>query len=60
MTFIQTSNVAPVCAAGVSCAIGFNLHDFLSYTGQIVGILSGFASIGWVLYQAYRSSKQKQ
>jgi hypothetical protein len=56
MNVLQPNHPAgPVAAAGVSCVIGFDLHAFLGYAGQIVGLISGIVSVSWVLYQMYRS-----
>lgn len=54
------NTAAPVAAAGVSCVIGFDLHAFLGYAGQIVGLISGVVSVSWVLYQMYQSYKRSQ
>jgi hypothetical protein len=51
------TTVAPAAGAGVSCMIGFDLHAALGYAGQIVGLLSGIASLSWIVYQMYRASK---
>lgn len=52
------NTAAPVAAAGVSCVLGFDLHTFLGYAGQIVGLISGIVSISWVVYQMYKASKK--
>lgn len=52
--------VAPVTAAAMSCVIGFDLHAFLGYAGQVVGLISGVVSVSWVLYQMYQSFKRRQ
>jgi hypothetical protein len=51
------TTAAPVAAAGVSCVMGFDLHEVLGYVGQIIGILSGIVSVSWVVYQGYRAYK---
>lgn len=58
MTIHNTA--APVAAAGVSCVIGFDLHAFLGYAGQIIGILSGIVSLAWVAYQFAQSVKRNR
>lgn len=57
MNFHHTA--APVACAGASVVLGFDLHAVLGIIGQIVGILSGVASLGWVGYQFYLSRKGK-
>jgi hypothetical protein len=54
---IHTS-VAPVAGAAVSCVVGFDLHAVLGLTGQIIGIISGLASVAWVLYQMRKATKK--
>lgn len=54
------NTAAPVATAAVSCAIGFNLHEFLGYAGQIVGLLSGVVSVSWVVYQMYQAYKRNK
>lgn len=44
--------------SAVSCYEGFNMHATLGDVGQIIGILSGLASLAWVAYQ-YWSSRKK-
>lgn len=51
------ATAAPVVASGVSCYMGFDLHQFLGYAGQIIGIVSGALSILWVAYQWHKQSK---
>lgn len=48
---------APAAGAGVSLVIGFDLHAALGYAGQIVGLLSGIASLSWICYQMYIAAK---
>jgi hypothetical protein len=52
--------MAAGAASAASCFTGFDLHSALGYIGQIVGILSGLASFGWLAYQFYRSTHPKQ
>lgn len=49
---------APVAAGAVSCVIGFNWHAALGVAGQIIGVVSGTASLAWVVYQWWRSHKK--
>jgi hypothetical protein len=48
-----------VVGAGVSCGVAFDFHTVLGETGHIVAILSGLASIAWVVYQYLQSRKPK-
>lgn len=47
-----------VGASAVSCYWGFDMHAALGEIGQVVGIISGIASLVWVAYQFYQSRKK--
>lgn len=49
----------PLCGAGISIVTGFDLHNALGITGQIVGIIAGLLSIAWACYQFYQARKGK-
>lgn len=57
MTPTGVGNAAAGAGATVSCIEGFNLHAFLGEAGQIIGLLSGVASISWIVYQWWKSRK---
>lgn len=49
----------PVMGSTVSWVTAFNLHAFLGTMGQIIGILSGLSSFGWVVYQIWHERHRK-
>jgi hypothetical protein len=48
-----------LCGSTVSVVLGFNLHEVLGITGQIIGILAGAASLAWTVYSFIRARKDK-
>lgn len=49
-----------LAGSAVSCVTGFDLHTLIGDLGHAVGILSGAASIAWVIYSFVQSRKNKQ
>ena len=56
---VQEKTLPPIAGATVSVVTGFTLHDLLGVTGQIIGILSGLSSLGWVIYQIVREWRRR-
>lgn len=48
-----------VTGSVISCYAGFDLHSTFSELGQVIGILSGIASLAWVIYQFVQTRKAK-
>lgn len=57
MTFHPGTGPA-VMGSTVSCYTGFDVHIALGYAGEIIGILSGAASLAWVIYQFWSSRRK--
>lgn len=48
-----------VTGSVISCYAGFDIHSTFSALGQFIGIVSGVASIAWVIYQFMQTRKAK-
>lgn len=57
MTF-HPGTPSAVAGSTVSCVMGFNIHTILGDVGEVVGILSGAASLAWVAYQFIQSRRK--